>query len=190
MSRRWQQAREQLRSHAQGLEAAERRAALDLLGRRASLCESVERQALGLGETDSAIDPEGARRAWSELPPLPDRALQEVMTARLSRALEAAGDLEGLATLRTGLGPNHERRRRLCLELEIAAGVESPPELNQERLRLQVQRLAERMAEGEGDRLKGVPELLVDWYRCGPAPADPGLDERLARVLATPAAIP
>ena len=189
-SRRWQQAREQLRTHIQGLEAAERRAELDLLARRASLCESVERQVLGLGGADTEIDPEGARRAWSELPRLPDPALQEIMTARLNRALEAAGDPEGLAAFREGLGPNQERRRRLCLELEIAAGVESPPELNQERLRLQVQRLAERMAEGEGDRLKGVPELLMDWYRCGPAPADSGLDARVDRVLATPAAIP
>lgn len=190
LSRRWQQARDQLRAQAQQLEAEERRAALDLLGRWATLCESVERQVLALGETDSQTDLESARRAWSELPPLADPTLQEVMTARLSRSLDAAGQPEAFAALREELGPNQEQRRRLCLELEIAAGVESPPGLNQERLRLQVQRLAERMAEGEGDRLKGVPELLVDWYRCGPAPADPELEERVARVLATLAEAP
>jgi hypothetical protein len=150
----------------------------------------VERQVLGLGDPDSPVDLEGARHAWLELPTLPDAGLQEAMTLRLNRALEATDDPEGLAALREGLGPNGERRRRLCLELEIAAGVESPPELNQERLRLQVERLAERMSEGEGDRLKGVPELLVDWYRCGPAPTDSGLDERVARVLAAAPATP
>lgn len=190
LSRRWNQARDRLRDRVQQLEAQQRRAALDLLARRADLCESVERQVLGLGDPDSPVDLEGARHAWSELPALSDAALQEAMTLRLNRALEASGDPQGLAALREGLGPNGERRRRLCLELEIAAGVDSPPELNQERLRLQVERLAERMAEGEGDRLKGVPQLLVDWYRCGPAPTEPGLAERVARVLAAAPATP
>lgn len=190
LSRRWNQARDRLRDRVQELEAQQRRAALDLLARRAALCDSVERQVLGLGDPDSPVDLEGARHAWLELPTLPDAGLQEAMTLRLNRALEATDDPEGLAALREGLGPNGERRRRLCLELEIAAGVESPPELNQERLRLQVERLAERMSEGEGDRLKGVPELLVDWYRCGPAPTDSGLDERVARVLAAAPATP
>jgi hypothetical protein len=188
LSRRWQQVREQLRAHVQELEAGERRAAVDLLGRRAALCESVERQVLGLGDAESGIDLQRVRQAWAELPALPDPALQEAMTLRLDRALEAASEPDGPAALREELDLNQERRRRLCLELEIAAGVQSPPELNQERLRLQVERLAERMAEGEGDRLKGVPELLVDWYRCGPAPADSGLDARVSRVLAAPAA--
>ncbi|MGE5152668.1 MAG: DUF349 domain-containing protein [Bdellovibrio bacteriovorus] len=190
LSRRWQQAREQLRTLRQQLEAQERRGALDLLGRRAALCESVESQVLGLAEPGSAIEPEEARRTWSEQHALPDPILQRAMTARLDRALEAAGDPQALAALREDLNANQERRRRLCLELEIAAGVESPPELHQERLRLQVERLAERMAEGESDRLKGVAELLVDWYRCGPAPAEPGLDARVARVLATLPAAP
>lgn len=106
------------------------------------------------------------------------------MTARLERTLDALGDRERLASLSAELTPNQEQRRRLCLELEIAAGVESPPELNQERLRLQVQRLAERMAEGELDRLKGVPELLAQWYRSGPAPSDPSLEGRVRSVLA------
>jgi hypothetical protein len=39
------------------------------------------------------------------------------------------------------------------------------------------------MVEGEGDTLRGVPELLREWYLCGPAPRDPRLEERLARVL-------
>jgi hypothetical protein len=190
LSRRWQQAREQLRDRIQTLEAEERRAALELLAQRAALCESVEHQVLGLREAEPPLDLEATRKDWSDLPPLPDATLQEAMTTRLDRALEAAGNPEGLTALRAGLTRNQEDRRHLCLALEIAAGVESPPQLNQERLRLQVERLAERMAEGEGDRLKGVPELLMEWYRCGPAPADPGLDGRVGRVLAAWAASP
>lgn len=181
LSRRWRQAGEQLHARIREQEALERRAALELLAQRASHCEAIERQILNLG--GSGVDPESERQSWAALPPLADASLQEAMTARLNRVLEAMGDPNLLGSLRAELGPNQERRHRLCLELEIAAGAGSPPELNQERLRLQVERLAERMAEGEGDRLKGVPELLVDWYSCGPAPADRRLDQRVAQVL-------
>ena len=194
LSRRWQHVRDQLHARIQVQETEERRVALELLAQRAMLCESVERQILGQGEASEApvaeIDPEAARQRWTDLPPLPDATIQEAMAARLDRALEAASNPEGLRVLREELTLNRERRHRLCLELEIAAGVESPPELNQERLRLQVERLAERMAEGERDLLKGVSELLVEWYRCGPAPADPRLDERVSRVLAARATGP
>jgi hypothetical protein len=183
LSRRWRQTAEQIQARIRELEVSERRAALDLLSQRSAHCESIEHQILDLGTSGAGIDPETERQTWSALPPLRDTRLQEAMTARLNRALQAKSDPDLLGSLREALEPNQERRRRLCLELEIAAGVESPPELNQERLRLQVERLAERMSEGEGDHLKGVPELLVDWYSCGPAPADPRLDERVAQVL-------
>lgn len=183
LSRRWQESRESLRECARRLRADERRLALEHLGRQAALCAEVEQGILDPGAPDGGPDVASIRQNWSALGSLADPGLQAAMTARLERALEAVGDPEGLASLRAELAPNQERRRRLCLELEIAAGVESPPELNQERLRLQVRRLAERMAEGELDRLKGVPELLSQWYSGGPAPADPALDRRVGSVL-------
>lgn len=190
LARRWHQVQENLRKRVHTLESGERRATLDLLAQRAALCESVERQVLGLPGPASDVDLTGVRQAWSELPPLPDPDLQAALKARLDRALEAADRPDALSRLRVALGAGEGQRRRLALELEIAAGLDSPPELHPERLKLQVERLAERMAEGEADRLKGVPELLFDWYRCGPAPADPGLEARVSRVLDTWATAP
>lgn len=184
LSRRWQQARESLRERSRALKAAERRHALEQLARHADFCASVEHRVLAPEAAGTGLDEASVRRAWSELGGLADPGLEAAMTARLERTLDALGDRERLASLSAELTPNQEQRRRLCLELEIAAGVESPPELNQERLRLQVQRLAERMAEGELDRLKGVPELLAQWYRSGPAPSDPSLEGRVRSVLA------
>lgn len=180
-SRRWHRAREQLRGRLQALQASERRARLDLLARMAALCESVERPLLG--QEGPEIDPAAVKQAWAGLPSLPSAELQEAMGARLDRALEAADRPDALVELRTALEANQGRRRRLALELEVAAGLESPPELRHERLKLQVGRLAERMTEGEADRLKEVPELLVDWYRAGPAPTDLALEARVGRVL-------
>ncbi len=181
LARRWSQARERLQRRRRDREEAARRAAADTLARQAALCESVERALLdGDGPLPGALETE---LAWSAIPQLPDRALQAAMAVRLRTALEATADPGRLAELRGLEQANRPRRERLCLELEIAAGVESPPDLAQERLRLQVSRLAERMVEGEGDSLRGVPELLREWYLCGPAPRDARLEERLARIL-------
>ena len=180
LARRWHEARERLQRRRWDREEAERRAATDTLARQAALCESVERALLdGEGPPPGALE---AELGWSAIPELPDRSLQAAMAVRLRTALEAAADPERLAQLRAQDEANRARRERLCLELEIAAGVESPPDLAQDRLRLQVSRLAERMVEGEGDSLRGVPELLREWYLCGPAPRDPRLEERVARV--------
>jgi hypothetical protein len=186
LSRRWQEARQRLAARLAELESAAHRAELDLLAAAAGLCESVERRvlALGAGEPLPEGEPEGALDAFAALGTLADAGLQQQLHRRLQAALDSAGEAGRQAALAAACGTNGERRRRLCLELEIAAGVESPPALAQERLKLQVARLAERLGDGEADRLRGAPELLRDWYLCGPAPEDAGLAERVARVRA------
>jgi hypothetical protein len=158
---------------------------MDLLARQAELCERVEQRILGEGEAAEPVDAGETERAWAELGELEDPVVQEAMAARLRAAMDAAGDPQRLAALRERLAANAERRHRLCLEIEIAAGVASPPDFARERLELQVSRLAERMAEGEGRGLRDASELLGEWYRCGPAPADPELAARIERVRAS-----
>jgi hypothetical protein len=180
LNRRWQQARERLREGHRRAEETAERAVLDLLARRVALCEGLE-QAL-LDDTATAPDPAAAERSWSSLPELPDRELQAALEQRLRTALEAATDPARRSGLVAQSRLNAERRARLCLELEVAAGLDSPPALAQERLRLQVSRLAERMSEGEGDAHQGLAELVRAWYLLGPAPRDPELEERVERV--------
>ncbi len=185
LARRWKEARERLITHRRERQATEQRGALDLLARQAELCEGVERQILADSAGALSLDAQEAERAWAELPELHDQALQGAMAARLRAAIDAAGDPQRLEALRGRLAANAERRRRLCLEIEIAAGVASPPSLARERLELQVSRLAEHMGEGEGGSLRDADDLLGDWYRCGPAPEDPELRSRLERVRAS-----
>ncbi|MFZ0791488.1 MAG: DUF349 domain-containing protein [Chromatiaceae bacterium] len=190
LAQRWKDARERLIAQRRERQAAERRGALDLLARQAELCERVEHQILRDGESAQTLDAQEAQRAWSELPELEDHALQQAMAGRLRAAIDAAGDPQRLEALRERLAANAERRRRLCLEIEIAAGVSSPPELARQRLELQVSRLAERMVEGEVDSLRDLKDLLGEWYRCGPAPDDPELRSRLEQVRANLGAEP
>ncbi len=183
LAQRWRECREALAQRRQAGEDGQRRATLDLLQRQADLCERLELSLLG--ETAEPIDPETAQRRWKELPAHADPELQEALAARFERALAAAQDPEQISELRRGYAANQKTRGRLCLQLEIIAGVQSPPELAQERLELQVARLSERMGEREEDPLTGATHLLQTWYLCGPAPASESLTARFERVRRT-----
>jgi hypothetical protein len=180
LNERWREAREALKRHLRDCEDQRRRGALDLLQRQAELCERLE---LGLlGETDNPLSPEAAEQAWADLPEQQDNEIQQAIASRFSAALAAARDPGQLAALRRRYDANAARLSQLCLQLEILAGVETPPELAQERLEFQVARLTERMVDGEEDPLQGSARLLKEWYLCGPAPRSAGLDSRFERI--------
>ncbi|WP_295608055.1 DUF349 domain-containing protein, partial [uncultured Lamprocystis sp.] len=180
VNRRWQQVRDQIAQRRAEIEAAAQRTAMELLAQRSALCETLEQ---------AVLDPAGAATpvadlepTWSTLPELPDRQQQATLDARWRTALAAAADPARRTELQAQAELNRVRRERLALELEVAAGVDSPPALAQERLKLQVGRLAERMSEGEGDSLRDAVDLLPAWYLCGPAPRDADLAARVERV--------
>jgi DNA repair protein SbcC/Rad50 len=104
------------------------------------------------------------------------------MAQRLDLALAAArGDEQARSAFAAQSEANGERRRGLCLQLEVLAQVDSPPGLAEEHMALQVARLSGHMAGGEQAPLAGASDLLADWYRCGPAPADAELESRFER---------
>jgi len=74
------------------------------------------------------------------------------------------------------------------LQMEIAAGLDSPAEFAEERMRLQVSRLADVLGhrqEGEVAGAGRLRELLLDWYQTGPVPVEAraGLAVRVERVI-------
>jgi len=157
-----------------------RLATLELLKHQAGVCQRLE---LGLlGESGDAADPAGARSAWEQLPEHADGELQKAMASRFDLALAATEDAAKLERLRRRRAVADSQLERLCLQLEIIAGVESPPGLAHQRLELQVARLTERMVAGEEDPLQGATQLLHDWYLHGPAPRNDGLNTRFDRV--------
>ena len=180
LNERWRETREALKRHISDCEDQQRRDAFDLLQGQAALCERLE---LGLlGETDAPLDPEAAEQAWADLPQQQDDEIQRAIAARFASALAAARDPEQIAVLRRRYDANAARLSQLCLQLEILTGVETPPELAQQRLEFQVARLTERMVDGEEDPLQGSARLLKEWYLCGPAPRSAGLDSRFERI--------
>ena len=111
------------------------------------------------------------------------------MRERFEQAARAlAGDGAAREALVDDLPRNLVRRQELCLEMEIAAGLDSPQQFSDARLRLQVSRLADALGHRQGgstDAAGRLRELLLDWYLTGPVPLETrsGLDARIARVL-------
>jgi hypothetical protein len=97
-----------------------------------------------------------ARRRWAQLPDAEAGALAmigerfEVAT----RALD--NDAGALDSLRALLTSNLTRCEELCLQLEVLADVESPPQYAKARMALQVKRLSAALSGAKGE------DLLVD----------------------------
>lgn len=180
LTRQWQTCRDELEQRQRQGEERQRQTALERLQRQAELCERLELSLLG--ETTDPIDAETASQLWRAGQTQGESDLPQALTARFDLALKAAQDPAQLAELRDRHAANGERRRQICLQLEIIAGLSSPADLAQQRLEFQVARLAERMVEGEDDPLQGATRLLHDWYLCGPAPQDASLLARFERV--------
>jgi DNA repair protein SbcC/Rad50 len=179
LTRRWREAQGRLRRRRQEVREQVLRGALDLLARQAALCEGLERAEPPL--------PDAAEAGWQALPVQADKGLQSAIEARFQRALTAAREgPAGLARLREALAGNAARRAEICLQLEILARVDSPPELTKERLAFQVARLKDHMRDGERDPLEGAQRLLEAWYLCAtvPHPESASLNERFERARA------
>jgi hypothetical protein len=179
INQRWRAARARVLDHRRAQEEACRRESLDLLARQAAACEEIER-ALEAGTAGPAVI-EAAEAAWQSLPRQTDGRLQAAIGQRYTTAMEGARG--GASSLLADLPANRKRRAEICLHLEILARIESPPELTQERLAFQVDRLRDHMRAGEKDPLEAAPRLLEEWYLCGPAPAaeSPALESRFER---------
>lgn len=176
----WQDCHQALTERRRALQAAEQEATLRLLEDQARLCERIEHAVL---ETHpERLEREALVAEWQRLATQQDASLQAEIEQRFQRALQALDDREAAERLRQAQASNARERAQLCLQLEILAGLDSPPEFTQQRLEYQVSRLAERMGEGEADPLSDAAALLQRWHLSGPAPADSALSERYARI--------
>jgi exonuclease SbcC len=121
------------------------------------------------------------RGQWSALPAIDDRELADRLDNSFEQIIDAASDADARARLTRQMTDNAKRRVELCLHLEITAGTDSPPELKQQRMELQVSRLRGHMGDGDADPLADASTLLRAWYLCTPADAVEGLEQRFGR---------
>ena len=148
---------------------------LDLLLRSGAGAAPLEAMPV---ETQSAA----ARERWAALPALP-AAWEKRMLARRDAALLALSDAEAAGKYLARMEQGAASRRQALLELELSLGLESPPELQPQRLALQVKQLKERFSGAAGAGAVTAGERALAW--CAQAGVAEALDrQRCERILA------
>jgi hypothetical protein len=118
--------------------------------------------------------------------------LENLIRQRLDVTLEALA--EGGATrqaLLDKLSENIEKKKLLCLRMDILSGVKTPPEFAQTRMEYQISRLSESLTtRSPHSPQAGAPEearqIVQDWYLHGALPTalTDALEEWFNRALA------
>ncbi|MCC6534481.1 MAG: DUF349 domain-containing protein [Burkholderiales bacterium] len=154
-----------------------------VLASKEKLCERLDvlvRDASA--PADAGVQIEAINEQWSTLPALAS-AWEKKIGARREAALQALADVTAQAAYRTRMQDAFERRREAVLELEVLLGLDSPPELQAERLALQVRQLRDRFKNAASVGPEQAGERLCDWC-AQPGVADAADRARVERVFA------
>lgn len=166
---RWRRAGQEAQQQLAALRRERRQDQLELLYRRAALCEAAERAAAGEDEGLAAAL-EALRTDWGEDQDVP-APLAEPLEARRQALLD-----EAAPATPAGGEDRSVRLRELCVRLEILGGLDSPAEDGALRMSLQVERLSSGMGRGEREEPdQEARRLAAEWLGFGPArrEADP-----------------
>jgi hypothetical protein len=183
---------EQIQQRLAALQHQEKQAAeqakLENIRAYAELCAQLERALL-----DSSMEPaarEGlltqAEQAWQALPELDPEYVQSLQARYELAGRALRGDDSASQSLREALPDNLQQRLHLCLQVEVAAGVESPAEYADARMEYQVSLLSDALHqkfEQSQSREQQLQALQIAWLQAGPV--EPALwaklDARFAR---------
>ena len=151
------------------------------LAAKERLCETLD----GLVLTERGADDSAtiATARWTALPALP-AAWEKAMLARRDAAIRALVDRDAAAEYAAGIEDAEESRGEALLELELALGLEIPPELQALRLALQVRKLRDRFQDATKSSANTPAERLVAWC-AQPGFADEQQRQRIDRIFAT-----
>jgi uncharacterized protein YoaH (UPF0181 family) len=170
---------ERLEARIRQLHQQAERQKLDWLGELAGLCLQLEGRVIA-GEQAQQGDLEAIKASRDALV----RQLGENPLQQRFEGAEAAlqGDQEAAQAIRDTSAENHRQKAELCLRIEILAGIDSPPEVAQERMAYQVERLNDAMRAGKSDSDDELQAICRSWYALGHAgEGEQGLGERFAK---------
>jgi hypothetical protein len=146
----------------------------EALQQREHLCTQLETH---LERPNAADEIDTIKSTWENLAPL-DEHLSNALQLRYQAALSA---LEGSDTVRQEaiqkLQNNAEQKRLQCLEMEILAGVKSPPEHSEQRMELKISLLSERfdgqmVAKSSAKPYEIALQAQRQWLASGMLPAE------------------
>jgi hypothetical protein len=155
-------------------------AAWEALFAKQRLCEELDALAIK-GETADPTAAESVQQRWTELPQLATEWEQK-MLGRRDAALRALADDDARIDYGERIEDCVAARRDALLELELMLGLESPADLQPQRLAVQVKLLRDRFkrsAPGAGS----AHQILLDWCAL-PGAADARDRQRCDRIVA------
>ncbi len=143
---------------------------IDALRMKANLC--TQQEALGTSPSEQQL--KEISQQWDSI---------ELLNAEFSRRIEARRDMTRRAIDRVAVGAE---RRMLCIQLEIAMGIESPAEDKALRMQYQLEQMKEYgLGQESNDRKELLENLELEWLFMPGAEVEQQqiLDERFQRVL-------
>jgi exonuclease SbcC len=155
-------------------------AAWEALFAKQRLCEELDALAIK-GETADPTAADSVQQRWSELPRLANEWEQK-MLGRRDAALRGLADDDARFDHVERIEDCVAARRDALLELELMLGIESPADLQPQRLAVQVKLLRDRFkrsAPGAGS----ARQILLDWCAL-PGMADARDRQRCDRIVA------
>ena len=149
------------------------------LAAKERLCEELDAVFAVPGSTPDEAAAAAVRERWAALPSLPS-AWEKPLLARRDAALAAASQPDAVPAYAARVERGSRMRGEILLELEVALGLDSPPELKAQRLALQVKQLRERFQTAASAT---AVERLLAWC-AAPGVADARDRQRCERVVA------
>ncbi|MDP1952771.1 MAG: DUF349 domain-containing protein, partial [Betaproteobacteria bacterium] len=151
------------------------------LAAKERLCEELD-GLVRAGADLAQLGVQAAPEKWATLPALP-AAWEKKMLARRDAALAALSDAAAAGKYLTQMEQGAAARREGLLELELLLGMDSPAEVQPQRLALQVKKLKERFSSAASAGAVTAAERLLGW--CAQAGVADALDrQRCERILA------
>jgi exonuclease SbcC len=148
---------------------------------REQLCEELDSLALAGGGAAASIA-ESVQQRWSAQPQLPAEWEQKVLERR-EATLRALSDADAREDHVARIADCAAARRDALLELELTLGMESPADLQPQRLAVQVRQLRDRFKRSASGGSGGALQLLLEWCAL-PGVTEPRDRQRLERIVA------
>ncbi|MBK1649266.1 DUF349 domain-containing protein [Rhabdochromatium marinum] len=175
LEQRWQRAEQRLEQQLRTLQEQADWRELTALKQQADFLSA---QAITLLSDDDTPAPEreALLAQWSALGGSSTPA--STLHQGFDQLLAALDDSSARAQLAERCEAGRQQREELCLRLEILAHLDSPPAQMERRMELQVERLRDKLGDGDSGALIQSKPLLEQWHLSAPAAADADLHAR------------
>ena len=182
---RFKKARTGVEDLLRGRTRASETAVWQTLFAKEQLCEELDAYAVSDAVADPTIG-ESVQQRWSALPPLAADWEQKLLKRRDTTlaALAPLADAYAREDHADDIRKCAATRRDALLELELMLGMESPADLQKERLAVQVKHLRDRFKRTASDGTGSAVEVLLHWCAL-PGIAEARDRQRCERIVAT-----